>query len=259
MLIPHRKLVTNALALALGPLALAMTGCASTGGMHGIPGCGPCNQPVHSSCDVGCSPAPACNAPVQACDTGCDAGCAQTECCDQGCNKCCGFFTGLFARRSNAIPDVLPLGSTVRAHYEQMQTNAEAVDFVINDVEFVRESAALTPNGRDHILEIAARMPSSPFPVIVERTKNNADPELDAIRRELVVQVLSDLGSPDANSRVFIATPYGPGFTGREAERTYYRHIFQGGIGGNNFGNGGFGGGGFGGGFGGGGFGGGGF
>lgn len=158
---------------------------------------------------------------------------------------------GLFARRSNAIPDALPLGSTVRAHYEQMQTNAEAVDFIINDVEFIRESAALTPNGRDHILEIAARMPSSPFPVIVERSKNNADPELDAIRRDLVAQVLSDLGSPDANSRVFIATPYGPGFTGREAERTYYQHVLSGGQGFNNFGGGGgggFGGGGFGGG-----------
>lgn len=155
---------------------------------------------------------------------------------------------GMFARRSNAIPDTLPLGSTVRAHYEQMQTNAEAVDFIINDVEFVRESAVLTPNGRDHILEIAARMPSTPFPVIVERTRNNADPELDAIRRDLVVQVLSDLGTPDANSRVFIATPYGPGFTGREAVRTYYQHVYSGGGGFNQFGNGGFGGGGYGGG-----------
>lgn len=233
--IAYRKLISRAVAIMVGPILVAASGCAT---------CGTCCQTDP------CCEAPTCCAPETCCDA---APCCDTGCCDKGCNSCCSlFYSCLFGRRSNAIPDVLPLGSTVRAHYEQMQTNGEAVDFVINEVDFVRESAALTPNGRDHILEIAARMPSSPFPVVIERTRNNADPELDAIRQQLVVQVLSDLGSPDANSRVFIATPYGPGYTGREAEQTYFQHIRQGGNnnfnnGGNNGGGGGFGGGGFGG------------
>lgn len=140
-----------------------------------------------------------------------------------------------------------------------MQTNAEAVDFIVNLNDFVGQTARLTPDGKDHLWEIAARMKSSPFPVVVERTENNADPEIDALRRQIVVRILTDLGNADADQRTVVATPYGPGYTGIKAEQIYYQHI-NGGNGSNNNGNnngGGFGGGGFGGG--GGGFGGGGF
>jgi hypothetical protein len=130
--------------------------------------------------------------------------------------------------RSGAIPDVLPLGSTVRSHYQVMETNAEAVDFIINLNDFVGETAELTPDGKDHVLEIAARMRSAPFPVIVERSYNNSNPELDLARRNLIAQILCDLGNPDAQQRTVVATPYGPGYTGMEAESTYYQHIMSG-------------------------------
>ncbi len=148
-----------------------------------------------------------------------------------------------------------------------MQTNAEAADFILYQHDFVGETAELTPDGKDKILEIAARMRSAPFPVLVERTWNNADPELDSHRRELVALVLAEKGNPDANTRTFVSPAYGPGKTSLEAAPEYYQNTYigsgnnlnnGGGGGGGGFGGGGGGGGGFGGGFGGGGGGGGG-
>jgi len=102
-----------------------------------------------------------------------------------------------------------------------METNGEAADFVIYRNEFVDNSSELTPYGRDHIAEIAARMPSTPFPVLVQRGFNNADPELDQIRREVVVRVLTDLGNPDAERRTYVSQPYGSGLNSMEAEQDY--------------------------------------
>lgn len=122
-----------------------------------------------------------------------------------------------------AIPDVMPLGSIVRSHWHMMETNAEASDFVMYRHEFVDNSSELTPYGKDHIMEIAARMPTAPFPVVVQRSMHNADPELDRIRRELVVRVLSDLGNHDAERRTVVSQPYSNGLNGMEAEQDYGR------------------------------------
>ena len=116
-----------------------------------------------------------------------------------------------------------------------METNGEAMDFILNQHEFMGETAELTPEGKDHILEIAARMRSAPFPVVIERTWNNADPELDAHRRNLVAQILTDLGNPDAQQRTVVSTAYGPGYNSIQAEPMYYRHVTSGSGG---FGNG---------------------
>jgi hypothetical protein len=115
----------------------------------------------------------------------------------------------------------MPLGSILRSHWHVMETNGEAADFVIYRNEFVDNSSELTPYGRDHIAEIAARMPSTPFPVLVQRGFNNADPELDQIRREVVVRVLTDLGNPDAERRTYVSQPYGSGLNSMEAEQDY--------------------------------------
>jgi hypothetical protein len=104
-----------------------------------------------------------------------------------------------------------------------METNGEAADFVIYRNEFVDNSSELTPYGRDHIAEIAARMPSSPFPVLVQRSLNNADPELDALRRDIVVRVLTDLGNHDAAQRTVVSQPYSNGINSMEGEQDYGR------------------------------------
>ncbi len=219
------------LSLMLG-LSLTITGCA--GSRFSLCKSKSCGQQCGSS---GCAT---------------KGGCGRSDCddCDDGCCP----LRGCFHRRSMAIPDVQPLGSVNRAHYHTMQANAEAADFIFHRHEFVGKTAELTPSGKDHILEVAARMRSAPFPVLVERSENNADPELDAFRRDLVAQILTNFGNPDAQQRTVVSTPYGKGLNSREAEVDYYRFTSsRGGFGnfGNNFG-GGFGGGG-GGGFGGGG------
>ena len=167
-------------------------------------------------------------------------GCGSGGC---GTGGCCQQVGGwLFRRRTFAIPDTLPLGSTVRAHYHTMETNAEASDFILHRYEFIDNTAELTPAGRDHVVEIAARAKQAPFPVLVERSENNSDPELDAWRRNLIAQVLTDFGVPEANQRTVVSPAYGRHANSLEAEVDYHQTIYSRGTGG--FGNGaGFGGG----------------
>ena len=154
--------------------------------------------------------------------------------------------------RSRAIPNTYPLGSTVRAHSHTMETNAEAADFILYRMDFAGETAQLVPAARDRLPEIAARMRSTPFPVLVERSENNCNPELDAQRRQLVAQILYDFGVPEADQRTIVSPSYSRGFNSIEAEFDYYRFLYSrgggnfGGMGGGGFGNGGAAGGGFG-------------
>lgn len=137
--------------------------------------------------------------------------------------------------RSHAIPDRFPLGSVERAHFHTMQTNGEAGDFVLYRNDFVGETAELNVDGRDRIMEIAARLQGTPFPVLIERSENNANPQLDAERRQMVALVLHDLGNPDADQRCFVSPAYGRGNTAMEAQVDYFRYIYsRGGFGGFN-------------------------
>ncbi len=218
-----------------GLLTNGLTGCSS---LHGGKGC-------NTECGVEqCAGGHAGRVGHGGCKDGCDDGCGHGWM-----DKMHGWFAA--HSRSRAIPESLPLGSTVRAHYQVMQTNAEAADFILYDHDFVGETAELTPLARDKVLEIAARMRSAPFPVLVERSENNSNPELDAYRRQIVAQILYDCGNPDADQRTIVSLPYGMGFQGIEARYNYGRYIGTG----TNFGNNNGYGGGYGGGFGGGGFG----
>ena len=175
--------------------------------------------------------------------------------CASGCLKPTIQFvpTTLSMRRSLAIPDTYPLGGVPRAHYHQMETNGEAVDFVINRHEFVRSTAELNTWGLDHVLEIAARAPSTPFPIIIERSENNSDPELDQHRSLIVTRILAEKGVANAAGRVIVSQSYDRGYFGEEADRAYFRFIQSGNSrgggagGGGGTGGGGGGGGGFGG------------
>ena len=135
-----------------------------------------------------------------------------------GCEACCP------ASRCD-VPDRYPLGSVNRAHYHTMETNAEAADFILHRNEFVRDTAELTPYGKDHVLEIAARARCAPFPILIERSENNATPALDEHRRTLIAQVLMDHGVGDAQQRTIIPPAYGKGLTGREAQCDYSQFV----------------------------------
>ncbi len=153
------------------------------------------------------------------------------------CNPCGGL--GLFNwpnHDRNMIPNVFPLGSVMRSHIHAEQTNAEASDMIFNLVHFTGETAHLTPDGKDHLMEVAARMRSVPFPVLIERTPNNANPQLDAERRVVVARYLADLGNPDSEQRTIVATPYSRGVNSYEGEADYYTNFnFRGNY--NNNGN----------------------
>lgn len=150
--------------------------------------------------------------------------------------------TTLSMRRSLAIPDTYPLGSTVRSHYHQMETNGEAVDFVINRHEFIGSTGELNSFGLDHVLEIAARARRDPFPILIERSENNSDPELDQHRRQQVALILAGKGVANASARVVVSQSYDPGLWGDISERAFYRFIGSGddGNGGGGGGGGGF-------------------
>jgi len=152
----------------------------------------------------------------------------------------------------------MPLGAAVAPFLQTMETNGEAMDFVIFQHEWVGTTAQLTPAGQAHLMQIARRLADVPYPVIIEpvtfrpfdekryeekhftdmtrerrealeldlarRENLDADrrAEIDAARRQEVVQFLASLNYPYANERVFVASPYVRGLTGVEAARAYH-------------------------------------
>jgi len=68
-------------------------------------------------------------------------------------------------------------------------------------------------------------MSSLPFPVLVRRSHNSSDRGPDAVRRQLVVRVLTDLGNADADQRTMVSQPYSNGLNSTEGELDYGRCI----------------------------------
>jgi hypothetical protein len=153
-------------------------------------------------------------------------------------------------------------GTYVNQFIHIQETKAEMDDFVLYKHMWFRGGAELGPLGRYQVDMIVKRLPSVPFPVVIETSKNEA---LDNARREAIATMLAARGLTD-KTRIIVAYPQAEGLYGEEAPLIYNgllrgaanRGGYGAGFGGGGFGGGGFGSGGFGG-FGGGGFGGGGF
>ncbi len=62
----------------------------------------------------------------------------------------------------------LPLGAAVAPFVQTMETNGEAMDFVIHQHEWIGTTAQLTPAGQTHLMQIARRLADVPYPVIIE-------------------------------------------------------------------------------------------
>jgi uncharacterized membrane protein YgcG len=154
---------------------------------------------------------------------------------------------------------VAPLGTISDDIWQKQEENGEASDFVIVESEFVGATAKLNAAGEDHIKQIAVRMGSTPFPVVVEPSSMSVresseykypihgNDDLDMHRRNVIVKMLQAMNVQDADERVVVAPAFTPGFEGFEAYRAYSTGFSNRG-GGGGFGGGGFGGGGFGGG-----------
>jgi len=153
---------------------------------------------------------------------------------------------------------VAPLGTISDDIWQKQEENGEASDFVIHESEFVGTTAKLNAAGEDHIKQIAVRMISTPFPVVIEPSSMsvkesdeykypiNGNDDLDMHRRNVIVKLLHAMNVQDADERVVVSPAFTPGFEGFEAYRTYtngFRN--RGNGGGGSFG--GFGGGGLGG------------
>lgn len=154
---------------------------------------------------------------------------------------------------------VAPLGTISDDIWQKQEENGEASDFVIVESEFVGTTAKLNAAGEDHIKQIAVRMASTPFPVVVEPSSMtikesseykypiHGNDDLDMHRRNVIVKMLQSMNVQDADERVVVAPAFTPGFEGFEAYRAYSNGFMNsGGGGGGGFGGGfgGFGGGG---------------
>ena len=175
-------------------------------------------------------------------------------------------YTTRFDKCATIIPGSLPApnGSFVR-QFQLVHTNkAEADDFVVYLQEWYMGGREMGPYGEYHVAQMAQRLASVPFPVLVQVCP---DPALNEFRRRVVIERLAACGVIDAVNRVVLGRPEAEGLNGPESFRVYQGLLFNNGqnqgFGGNNGfgGNSGFGGniggGGLGGGFGGGGYGGG--
>lgn len=179
------------------------------------------------------------------------------------CTSGCGYF-----RRARTLyqkpASPATLGTLSDPIFSNMESNAEASDFVVYQHEFVMDGTRLNDAGQDHVKVIAARiLNGQDMLVLIERSRTSVkenteyeypvhlNPELDMKRREVIVRSLVAMGVGDAEDRVVVSPALTPGYKATEAMNAYQQGLSnQGGWGG--FG-GGFGGGGFGG-FGGGGF-----
>lgn len=136
-----------------------------------------------------------------------------------------------------------PLGAVTDAHWETQQTNAEAADFIMYDHEFKGDTVALAPGAKRHLEQMALRLEYVPFPIVIEQSMHNDNPQLDRARRHAVVEHLARMGLTNVEGRVVVAPAFAEGFTAIEAENSYYNIINSGrgggGGGGRRFGGGG--------------------
>lgn len=144
-------------------------------------------------------------------------------------------------------------GTYTNAWLNKQADKAEVDDFVIYYNEWRDGTPELGPFGRPHMAQIIARLPTVPFPVIIQPEEDREKPPaqlkaLDELRKAAVIEMLCKAQIPDAQSRVVIGHPTAEGLFGDEGEYIYPQMIRNrfGGLGG-GYGGGGYGGFGFGG------------
>jgi hypothetical protein len=112
-----------------------------------------------------------------------------------------------------------PPGTYINKYIQVQETKAEMDDFVFYKHMWFRggTSTTLGPLGRYQLDLITARLAHSPFPVVIETSK---DEKLDEQRREVILALLKMRGFDDP-SRVVVAYPIAEGLYGDEAPRIY--------------------------------------
>jgi len=106
---------------------------------------------------------------------------------------------------------------------DEQANRAEASDFTIFLTEWFRGGTDLGPFGLHHLGDIVRRLPTVPFPVVIEP---HLDSRLNEARRQIIVKALVNQGITDAENRVVVAYPQAEGLYGEEAE-WIYTDMFQ--------------------------------
>jgi len=127
-----------------------------------------------------------------------------------------------------------PLGTLSDPVWQNQEANAEHSDFVVHEHEFVREAEFLNRAGEDHLKQIAARLASGHYAmVLVERTRFSARPDteykypvhtnsdLDMRRRDMVVRCLLAMHIANADALVVIAPDLAPEYRADDRAAIY--------------------------------------
>jgi hypothetical protein len=93
--------------------------------------------------------------------------------------------------------------------------NGLAARLILNHYDFVGDTAELNQRGQDKLAAIAAQLPSTFAPVIVERTP--WAPNVAEIRRRAIVAKLAQGTFPVPAERVLVERPIARGLTGVES------------------------------------------
>ncbi len=114
-----------------------------------------------------------------------------------------------------------PLGEAAYAHARTQVANGLAARMVFYHYDFVDGTSQLNLRGCDKLAAVAATLPTTFFPVVVERTPT--EPGLDQSRRLTLLAQLAQGPFPVPAERVVIGPRIANGMTGFEAERVIYR------------------------------------
>ena len=116
-----------------------------------------------------------------------------------------------------------PLGESVYAHARTQAANGLAARMVFYHYDFVDGTSQLNLRGRDKLAAVAATLPTTFFPVVVERTPT--EPGLDQSRRSVLLTELAQGSFPVPAERVVIGPRIANGMTGVEAILIYRRQL----------------------------------
>lgn len=122
-----------------------------------------------------------------------------------------------------AIPQ--PYGWFVHRWQDAQAAKAEADDFVIYKHEWYKGGTQLGPYGQYHLQQIIKRLPTVPFPVLLE--VECLDPARNELRRAAIVNCLTQAGYADPQARVFLGIPEAGGLYGDEGPRLYQMMIIR--------------------------------
>jgi hypothetical protein len=108
-----------------------------------------------------------------------------------------------------------PLGECVYAQARTQAANGLAARMVFYHCDFEEDSSRLNSRGLDKLATVAATLPTTYFPVVVERTPRA--PGLDGSRRSALLAQLAQSRFPVPAERVVIGPPIAYGMAGVES------------------------------------------